>query len=170
MDSRTATAFLCPRGEGPHKKAAPPKDEIQLRRSFYLTGSTLESWQVLDIRTAIKQLRALPEVRNASLTIEASGTQAVNVLYASLFEPPVARLDLRDVPVSHLHASAPAYLNVLKYLDVPQAAAMAAEHSLVRIRTTEPGAWDLARDLSPEEDPHRGLKVLSGPDETSPRE
>jgi hypothetical protein len=44
----------------------------------------------------------------------------VNALYASLFEPDIARIDLHEPPTSH--QKGPTYLNVLKYLDTPQAA------------------------------------------------
>ncbi len=140
-------AFLCPRGEGPHKKAGTEKDRIQLRRSFYLTGATLESWQVWDIRAAVNRLRSLPGSGDATVLIDASGAQAVNAIHASLFEPGVNHLDLRNVPSSHLDKAAPAYLNVLKYLDIPTAAAMAAGDRDVKIRTADPDGWKVAAAL-----------------------
>ena len=48
-----------------------------------------------------------------------------NALYASLYLEGLSRLELEHLPVSH-HAG-PTYLNVLRYLDLPQALAMAAE-------------------------------------------
>lgn len=140
-------AFLCPRGEGPHKKIGTEKDQIQLRRSFYLTGATLESWQVWDIRSAVNRLRSLPGFGDSSVLLDASGAQAVNAIHASLFEPGVNHLDLRDVPSSHLSKGAPAYLNVLKYLDIPTAAAMAAGDRDVVIRTSAPDGWKGAAAL-----------------------
>ena len=44
-------------------------------------------------------------------------------LYAALFEPDVARLDLWHLPASH--RDGPTFLNVRKYLDTPQALALA---------------------------------------------
>jgi dienelactone hydrolase len=140
-------AYLCPRGEGPHKKAGTEKDQIQLRRSFYLTGATLESWQIWDIRAAVNCLRSLPACKDHQITLNASGTQAVNAIHASLFEPSVSHLDLRNVPPSHLDKAAPAYLNVLKYLDIPTAAAMAAGDRDVKIRTDDPDQWKGATAL-----------------------
>ena len=52
-------------------------------------------------------------------------------LYASLFEPGIAELDLTDLPASH--RDGPDFLNVLKYLDLPQAVAMAAERCPVHL-------------------------------------
>ena len=48
---------------------------------------------------------------------------AANTLYASLFEPDIQRLDLHDLPGSHREG--PDYLNVLRFLDIPQAASTA---------------------------------------------
>ena len=56
---------------------------------------------------------------------------AGNTLYASLFEDNITRLDLWQLPNSHRNG--PIYLNVLRYLDIPQAVALGAEKSAVRI-------------------------------------
>jgi hypothetical protein len=63
-------------------------------------------------------------------------------LYAGLFEPEVARLELSRLSRTHMQSDAPHYLNVLRVLDVPQAVALAAERSDVRIETDDdPAAW-----------------------------
>jgi hypothetical protein len=55
-------------------------------------------------------------------------------LYASLFEPDIARLDLYELSPTHDVGSAgPDLLNVLKVLDMPAAVALAAERSRVRV-------------------------------------
>ena len=64
---------------------------------------------------------------------------AVNILYAALYEPGIDGLML-SVPKSH--RAGPDYLNVLRVLDVPQAAAMAAERSEVKIVTENAIDWD----------------------------
>ncbi len=161
MGTGSAMAFLCPRGEGAHKKVGTEKDQIHLRRSFYLTGATLESWQIWDIRAAVNRLRSMPGSGQTEIRIAASGAQAVNAIHASLFEPGVNDLDLQDVPSSHLGKDAPTYLNVLKYLDVPTAAAMAAEGRDVTIRTSAPDGWKGAVSLAGVADGKNRLKVLS---------
>jgi hypothetical protein len=70
----------------------------------------------------------------------------VNALYASLFEPDIARIDLYEPPASH--QSGPTYLNVLKYLDTPQAAAMAAASSKLRIHTTDKALWKFTSETA----------------------
>lgn len=148
-DGNLAVAYLCPRGVAGTRRKGTPKDETQLRRSFYLTGRTLESMQVWDIRAGIKAIRSLPDMSpSVSISLQASGKQAVNAIYASLFEEHISALDLSAVPKSHLEPDAPAYLNVLKYLDVPAATAMAAERCRVSIHGGTPGDWEMPARLS----------------------
>jgi len=61
-------------------------------------------------------------------------------LYASLFEPPVERLDLQDLPKTH--RAGPILLNVRRYLDMPQAVALAAERSPIQLYQSNPGDWE----------------------------
>ncbi len=53
------------------------------------------------------------------------------VLYASLFEPDIAGLELWHLPNSH--RDGPVFLNVLRYMDIPDAVAIATERTKVRI-------------------------------------
>jgi hypothetical protein len=50
---------------------------------------------------------------------------AVNTLYAALFEPNVRKLELTNLPKSHLEG--PDYLGVLKLCDLPQVRTAEAE-------------------------------------------
>ena len=61
---------------------------------------------------------------------------ACNALFAALFEPGLARLDLLNLPASLRHG--PDYLNALRFLDVPQAVALAAERAPVLLHQTTP--------------------------------
>ena len=67
-------------------------------------------------------------------------------LYASLFEPEIARLDLWSLPRSH--RDGPVFLNVLRFLDVPQAVALAGQRSRVRIYDADAGAWQFPLELA----------------------
>jgi hypothetical protein len=71
---------------------------------------------------------------------------AANTLYASLFIPQVKRLDLHALPASQ--HDGPIYLNVLRHLDLPQAAALAAEHSTLALYTTDAAPWQFARSVA----------------------
>lgn len=52
------------------------------------------------------------------IELHATDGEAVNALYAALFEPTVRELDLLNLPDSHLDPGAPDYLNVLKITDI----------------------------------------------------
>ncbi|MBL9081042.1 MAG: hypothetical protein JNK76_04510, partial [Planctomycetales bacterium] len=72
----------------------------------------------------------------------------------ALYEPSVDRLVLKNMPASHMPPEAeskdfaPALLNVLKYLDLPQAVAMAAERATIEIQDDEPAKWHYPRDVA----------------------
>ncbi|MFT5468967.1 MAG: dienelactone hydrolase [Verrucomicrobiales bacterium] len=142
-------AYLCPRGIGPNAWPDSKRKQTQIRRRFVLVGQTRDGQRVFDIRQAIRALR-VHGVEDTPLWMQAAGDMAGNALYASLFvDKPVATLDLHRLPTSHLDG--PAYLNVLRFLDMPQAAAMAAQRSKLRIYTADENAWAYLSESAPED-------------------
>jgi hypothetical protein len=141
-----AVAFLPPRGVGPTQWTSDEKDRIQIRRRLMLLGQTLDGMQVWDIKRAIETLRQ-PQLFGAK-PVELTGErrQAVNALYASLFTEGVASLELIAPPASHM--TGPDYLNVLRFLDVPQAAALAAEGRPITFRDVTPEAWSWTQNAA----------------------
>jgi dienelactone hydrolase len=140
-DHKWAMAFVAPRGVGPAAYTADEKERTHIRRRYALLGQTLEGMQVWDVRRAVQAVRSLPQIGRAPLWLQAERRAAGVALYASLFESGVVRLDLHDLPRSH--AQGPHFLNVLKALDMPAAAAMAAERSRVVIYGREKATdWD----------------------------
>jgi dienelactone hydrolase len=135
-----------PRGIGASKSAADEKKRSQILRRYPLLGQTLEGMQVWDVRRAIQAARGLPGVGSKPMTIRAEGRMAGVVLYAALFESGIERLELRDLPKSHVDG--PHLLNVLKTLDLPAAVAMAAERTRVVIQQKEQGGWEYPRDVA----------------------
>jgi hypothetical protein len=132
--------YVAPRGVGPTAWSGDAKKQTQIRRRFMLLGQTLDGMRVWDIRRALQALRSFRSLQGVPLSVEAHHDLAVDALYASLFETGIAALDLRQMPVSHREG--PDYLNVLRVLDIPQAMAMAAERSQVRLFETDPKGWD----------------------------
>lgn len=126
-------AYVAPRGVGPTAFNQSDKKQIQNRRRFMLLGQTLDGMQVWDIRRAIQAIRGQESeaLRTAPLWLNGERQMGGNMLYASLFEPNIKRIDLHKLPTSH--RDGPYYLNVMKYLDMPQAVAMAASQSQVRV-------------------------------------
>ena len=133
-------AYLAPRGVGPTAWTGHEKERTQIRRRFMLLGMTQDSARVWDIRRGIQALRTVEGLAKPNLWLQSSGVMAGNTLYASLFEPKIHRLDLHRLPSSH--RDGPHYLNVLRFLDIPQAAAMAAENSQLRIYAEEKKPWE----------------------------
>jgi dienelactone hydrolase len=119
-----AFAAVCPRGVGPTKWAEPgTPDDVQYRRRFVLVGQTLDGMRVWDMRRAFQSLKANPELKGVPLWMQAKRDMAGIALYAAIYEPDIARLDLWHMPASHKEG--PTFLNVRKYLDTPQALALA---------------------------------------------
>jgi len=140
------TAYLAPRGVGPTAFDLSSKKQIQHRRRFYLLGQTLEGMQVFDTTRAAAALRSLPAVGSAPLWIQGEGAAAGVALYAGLFTPDVTCIDLHQPPASH--RDGPYLLNVSRYLDMPQAVALAAENSRVVVYDQQPAAWKYVRETA----------------------
>jgi dienelactone hydrolase len=161
-----------------HAPSAAEKTRVQRLRRFYLLGQTLEGQQVWDVRCAIRALRSIEGLKDTKLWLQASRTQAANSLMASLFEDNIARLDLHELPHSLMPTTMdkeghpvsgfePAYLNMLKYLDLPQAAAMAAERARVVIYDDDKTTWNypaqVSEKLSWGKDKKNGLQLRDVP-------
>jgi dienelactone hydrolase len=117
-NERSALAFFSPRGVDTEEWMRDQKKAIQVRRRYMLLGQTLDSMRVWDIRCAVQALKELPQFRDSAVCVRSQGEMGVNAAYAALFEPSIARLDLAQLPKSHMQG--PDYLNVLKVTDIPQ--------------------------------------------------
>ncbi len=139
-------AYVCPRGIGPTEWTGSPKAQTQRLRRFYLLGQTVDSMRVWDIRRAVQGLKQIPGLEKSPLWLQGHRDMAVNCLYAALFEDGITRVDMHDVPTSH--QTGPAYLNILKHFDIPQAAAMAAERTRVILYTADDKPWQFLTDTA----------------------
>jgi dienelactone hydrolase len=143
-------AYVAPRGIGPTRWTSDGRERVHIRRRFMLLGQTLDGMRVWDVRRALQSTRALPELQNVPCWMQGEREMAGIVLYASLFEPDVARLDLWQL--SHTHRNGPTFLNVLRVLDIPQAVALAAERSKVRIyqqkNDPDQSVWDYPQSVA----------------------
>lgn len=145
--SKWAMAYFAPRGAGPTGWTdLTLSKQTHLRRRLLLLGESLESGQVWDITRAAAALRCVPGFAKTPLWIQAQKTMAANALYASLFIPGVKRLDLHALPTTQ--RDGPIYLNVLRHLDLPQAAAMVAERSTLAIYTADDTPWQYAKSVA----------------------
>jgi hypothetical protein len=141
VSNNRAVAYFAPRGIGPTAwSSSEPETETHIRRRFMLLGQTLDGMRVWDTRRAIQALRTVVGLADVPVRIDAQREMAGIALYASLFEPNVAELELQGLSTSH--RDGPEFLNVLRILDVPQAVAMAAENSAVRIKQNNESDWE----------------------------
>ena len=96
-----------------------------------LLGQTLDGMRVWDVRRAIQAIRSIDGAKNSILSLIAEREMAGVALYAALFEPQIDTIALTSLSTSHRNG--PDFINVLKYLDVPQTVAMVAEKTHVGI-------------------------------------
>jgi len=128
---REAVAFFAPRGIGPYAWNGDERKQTQIRRRFMLLGQTVDGMRVWDVRRAIGALRSVERLDKAAITVQGRETMAGIALYATLFERNIERVNL--IHPSDSHREGPIFLNVLRFMDIPEAAAMAAEHTEVRV-------------------------------------
>lgn len=139
-------AYVAPRGIGPTAWSHDERKRTHVRRRFVLLGQTLDGMRVWDVRRAVQALRSVEGMKQVPLWMQGEREMAGIVLYASLFEPNVKRLDLWHLHQSH--QTGPMLLNVLRFLDVPQAVAMAAEKSQIRIYQADQTGWKYPRAVA----------------------
>jgi len=130
--TKTAVVFTPVRGMGPTRWTGNDRKHVQIRRRFHLLGQTLDGMRVWDVRRAIqasrKRIGALP------LDLSACNNLAAIALYASLFEPPVNRVTLTDLPTHH--RDGPILPNIRRHFDMQRAVATAASQSDIRLHAT----------------------------------
>jgi len=137
---KCAAVFVAPRGIGPTAWNQKERKQTHHRRRFMLLGQTLDGMRVWDVRRAVQAVRSLDTLKDVPLVLESKRQIAGVTLYASLFEPNIARLELDDLPTTH--RGGPIFLNVRRYLDMPEAVAMAAERWPVTISQTDLTGWE----------------------------
>ncbi|MAS92447.1 MAG: hypothetical protein CMO55_04555 [Verrucomicrobiales bacterium] len=138
--------YLPPRGIGPTAWTTDEKESTHIRRRFALLGQTIDGMRVWDIRRAIQSLRKLDGGDEPKLWIQSSGIMGGNALYAALYEPDIHRIDLHNPPTTHREG--PTYLNVLRFTDIPQIAAIVGGDSQLRFYTGKPKEWDYLTKFS----------------------
>jgi hypothetical protein len=140
--NKWAFATLAPRGVGPTRWAEPgSKEDVQMRRRFALVGQTLDGQRAWDVRRALAVLREVPDLKDVPFWLQGHGDMAGVVLYAGLFERDVQRFDLWHLPPSH--KTGPTFLNVSRYLDLPEAVALAGRPVRLYVKDeAEAKAWD----------------------------
>ena len=130
--------FVPPRGNCVNRWNPDTKKDTQIQRRFALLGETTDDGRVWDVCRAIDAIKELEGNTELTVTLQAKGRSAGIALYAGLLRPDILRFDL-DAPSSS-HRNGPYMLNVLRILDMPQAAALAFPRP-VFLYDTDPALW-----------------------------
>jgi len=129
-----------PRGIGPV-----PWDKsfwmATLRNSMQI-GETVDSMRIADVRAAIELLAGSDGA--TEITVVGKGVSGALGLYAAIYNPKVGHVVLIDPPSSH--AEGPILLNVMRYTDLPEAAALFAPRRLT-FYDRMPAAYEYTRHI-----------------------
>jgi hypothetical protein len=142
-ERNVVVAYFAPRGCGTTSWDSTEKKLVHNRRRFMLLGQTLDGMRIWDTRRAMQALRTVSETKELPITVVPSGTDTL-ALYATLFEPPVHRLQLG---LEEPQCDSVDLLNVLRCLPLPAAVVLAADHSPTTLSTTRPEDWKYASDV-----------------------
>jgi hypothetical protein len=131
-----AVMVLSPRGGG-ELRWTPKSPPNYVERAHALVGTTVDAGRVWDVRAVARWLH---ESDDHSLRVHVLGRGQAGVLaaYAGLFEPAIESVTLVEPTVSHREG--PIFLNVLRYLDVPDALGLLAPMPL-EIISKDRDAW-----------------------------
>jgi hypothetical protein len=138
--------FFAPRNIGPTASNPATKPQTQLRRRYMLLGESLEGMQAWDAHRAMQAIRSIGDLASKTLHVRAKGDLAAVALYGSLTHYPRPHLELISPPASH-RAGAPLF-HVLRYIDMPQAVALAAEQGRVKLVNVDEADWRFALDTA----------------------
>lgn len=144
-ETNATFAYVAPRGIGLTAWNPDERKRTQIRRRFMLLGQTRDGMRVWDVARGVAALRHVLG-SEVPVKIHAKREMAGIALYAALFTPNVAQITLSQLPRSH--RDAPIFLNVLRYLDVPQTVAMVAEQTRVVIQDSPDENWDYPRRVA----------------------
>ena len=115
-----------------------------VRRNAMHVGRTLDSLRLEDVLQAVDLLRREARVDTSRITIAGKGVSGVLGLYAALLDPEIFQVVLLNPPSSHVEG--PVFLNILRYLDIPEAAALLAPRAL-SFYSRMPSAFESVRDV-----------------------
>jgi len=98
-----------------------------LRNAMHI-GQTVDSLRLSDVLRAARSLREQSGVDPKRIMVAGKGISGALGLYAAILDPEIEQVTLIDPPVSH--STGPIFLNILRYTDLPEAAALIAPRRL----------------------------------------
>lgn len=121
------------------------KELSEIERTASWAGRTVASMQVWDVLRTVEWLATEEQLGRTSLTVFGKGEMGIVGLYAALLDERIGQVIVRDPPVTHRRG--PALLNVLRFTDIPEAAAALAPRRLVFIDEQVPHALQWTRSI-----------------------
>ncbi len=133
---------LYPRGVG---EVAWPKSVWKtIQRNAMLVGRTVDSMRLWDVLQAADAMRRRT---GYEVVVAGSGVSGALGLYAAALDDGIAQAILLDAPTTHAGGRETAgFLNVLRYTDLPEAAALVAPRR-VTFYGRQPGAYAFTRRI-----------------------
>jgi cephalosporin-C deacetylase-like acetyl esterase len=98
-----------------------------LRNAMHI-GETVDSMRLKDVISAALALREFESADPDRIMVLGKGVSGALGLYAAILEPRIHQVMMMDPPVSHRQG--PIFLNVMRYTDLPEAAALLAPRRL----------------------------------------
>ncbi|WP_158265220.1 alpha/beta hydrolase [Blastopirellula marina] len=130
-DSNECVAVLPARGIGPTQWNQDPRKDTHIRRRFLLLGQSVDAMRAWDLRRGVQAASKLGLQSGDKIDIEARGTMAGVAVYAAIFEPGMGDLKLTDLPADHRNG--PYFLNVRRFMNMPEALALAGQDRKVTL-------------------------------------
>ncbi len=119
--------IVFPRGidEVPWRRTA----QRDVLRNAMHVGRSLDSMRLWDVMGSVEALKQQPDVDPQRISVLGRGVSGMLGLYAAILDESIAQVVLMEPTLSHREG--PIFLNILRYTDVPEAAALLAPRRLI---------------------------------------
>lgn len=124
--SGKGAATIEPRGTGP--TSWHPSFDWQFTRAALLVGRTTTSMQIWDVLRAVEVIGTAEDFSTNKVFTYGSGDAGIVALYAAVLDEEIAGALIDEPPASHTQG--PHLLNVLRVVDLPEAAGLVAPRQL----------------------------------------
>jgi len=113
-------------------------------RNAMVAGESVDSMRLADIIVALEALRSQENVDPGQIVILGKGISGALGLYAAILVQRIQQVMMIDPPATHVEG--PIFLNILRYTDLPEAAALIAPRSL-KFYMRLPEAYNYTRHI-----------------------
>ncbi len=113
-------------------------------RSAMVIGETVDSMRLADVLVGLEVLMRQRGVDPRRVIVIGRGVSGALAMYAAILDERISEVVVTDPPATH--AQAPIFLNVLRYTDLPEAAALLAPRRLSFYRRL-PEAYSYTRQI-----------------------